>query len=322
MARRVDPPGRRPPLDAEGETAEKARVERYLELLGGIETDESARTDEAVARAVLWSLHPIDDYGIYQATYRALAAFEPEVLVRAIMTELPVWLFQRGVHDSMGEALARLLWSEGGTQRLVEAAGHWDEAQRATVRAAAQEWAREDEAFEALVVARGGLPGTDPIEDWLRLGTVALAFRSGARGRGLARRTGLREQLRACARDHGARSRHALARRAEPAQPAARAQAQGDPRLRASARGPVGRAPGARPCGRRAGASCSGRRAPRAPRGARTRLTRARVAGSGARGRRVRRSALDQVAQRLARQRRQFSTKRLPAERAVARDVR
>lgn len=175
-----------PPLDAEGETAEKARVERYLELLGAIETDESARTDEAVARAVLWSLHPIDDYGIYQATYRALAAFEPEVLVRAIMTELPRWLVQRGVHDSMGEALARLLWSEGGSQRLVEAAGHWDEAQRATVRAAAQEWAREDEAFEALVVALGGgLPpsGTDPIpedwpEDWR---AAALAFRDTGR---------------------------------------------------------------------------------------------------------------------------------------------
>ncbi|NLF05705.1 MAG: hypothetical protein GX593_11990 [Actinomycetales bacterium] len=175
-----------PPLDAEGDANEQARVARYLELLDAAGEDDAARTDETVARAILRSLHPIDDYGIYQAAYGALETLDPETLVRALAAELPAWLAERGVHDAIEGAVAPLVWSDGGTDRLVEAARDWDEKQRATVRAAAEKWSRDDEAFDGLLRALGGaLPpsGTDPIpEDWPQdWRAAALDFRATGR---------------------------------------------------------------------------------------------------------------------------------------------
>jgi len=175
-----------PPLDAEGEAQERERVARYLELLDALAADEAARSEARLARAVLRSLHPIEDYGIYESAYRVLGTFEPEALERALVAELPAWIAERGVHDSIATALSTVLRSEGGAQRLAAGAGAWDAKQRVAVREAAAEWAREDEAFEELVLALGGaLPpsGTDPIpedwpEDWRR---AVLAFRESGR---------------------------------------------------------------------------------------------------------------------------------------------
>ena len=67
----------------------------------------------------------------------------------------------RGVVMTMGALHA-------GHVALVEAARDWDEKQRATVRAAAEKWSRDDEAFDGLLRALGGaLPpsGTDPIPE-------------------------------------------------------------------------------------------------------------------------------------------------------------
>lgn len=175
-----------PPLSAAEELAQRAGIERYLELLDALDEDQAALADPAVAAAVLWSLHPIDDYGIYETVYGALAQFTPSALVRAAVEVLPPWLSRHGDHASIQVALAPLTWDPEAMKALLDEAERWSPADRATVREAVTRWVRDDNGWEPLFSGLGGVvhkKAKEPIpeawpKDWR---DAAVAFRATGR---------------------------------------------------------------------------------------------------------------------------------------------
>lgn len=144
-----------PPSSEAEQERRRAEVDRYLALLALTRDDPDASRSDAVARGVLWSVHPIEDYGIYGAAYDALDAIDPDVRVRALADVLPAWLARHGEHSSMQNVLVRFLVDESLMEQLSHEASTWDAPQRAVVARAARVWARDDEVFERLLLVLG-----------------------------------------------------------------------------------------------------------------------------------------------------------------------
>lgn len=174
------------PLTEADDARHQAEVARYLEMLDSICHDPAALADAVVAESVLRSVHPIDDYGIYGSAYRTLEAFDPDVLAPRAAAIMPELLARHGGHPSVEGAFARIVADEALAARLASEVDRWDEGQRAVVVPVVEAWAREDEAWDEVLLALGralSTPGADPVpagwpEDWR---DAALAFRESGR---------------------------------------------------------------------------------------------------------------------------------------------
>ncbi len=154
-----------PSLTAEDEATQQADVERYLAMLDEL----PHKIDADVIAAVLWSLHPIEDYGIYQAAYSVLSQTEPTLFGQVAARVLPDWLAKNGDHDSIQTALMGIVEDEC-QPAFLDGAKRWDDDERAIVRSALTRWLREDESWLPICEALGvAAPETtlDPIpDDW------------------------------------------------------------------------------------------------------------------------------------------------------------
>ncbi len=145
-----------PPLTAAEETEHQAEITRYHEMLDSLDGNAEALSHDAVARAILWSLHPIDDYGIYEAAYSALRNFAPRALAQASGDVLPEWLARFGDHTSIQTALTVTAWDDEALDLLIEEGRKWTTEQRSLVKETIDQWAREDDAWEPLLESLGG----------------------------------------------------------------------------------------------------------------------------------------------------------------------
>ncbi|MGF7121917.1 hypothetical protein [Rhodococcus sp. AG1013] len=171
------------PLSDEEDAVQQAGIDRYLAMLDAL--DGQAVEAETV-EAILWSLHPLDDYGIYEAAYGVLSQADPATGGAATARVLPNWLESRGDHDSIRTGSMFVTGSEDATRAFLTATDTWGDAQRALVRRTLGRWVRDDEQWEPIHEALGGTnrkPVLDPIpddwpEDWR---SAAEAFRESGR---------------------------------------------------------------------------------------------------------------------------------------------
>lgn len=142
----------RPPTDPEAEAAAQAGVERYLAMLH----EFAAAPDEDAAPAVVESLHPIDDYGVYESAYAALRSLPSSAFGRVAARTIAPWVARHGAtHHSIRTALAPLGVDASARASFVEAASRWRPDERVTAVEALTEWAREDAQWEAVLAAVG-----------------------------------------------------------------------------------------------------------------------------------------------------------------------
>ncbi|MGC3953077.1 MAG: hypothetical protein QM804_02290 [Propionicimonas sp.] len=137
----------------------------------------------AVIEAVLWSVHPIDDYGIYEAAYSALRDFPRAEFGRVAAEVAPAWLARHADVDRLGIALLEVAYDDEAQAAFIEASARWDAAQRTAMTTAIESWNREEEGWEPVLAALGRVAPTndfDPIPaDWpASWRTAAEAFRS------------------------------------------------------------------------------------------------------------------------------------------------
>ncbi|RVW07229.1 hypothetical protein EGT67_21960 [Prescottella agglutinans] len=171
------------PLNDEEDAVQQAGVDRYLAMLDAL--DGPAIEAETV-EAILWSLHPLDDYGIYEAAYGVLSQADPATCGAATARVLPNWLESRGDHDSIRTGSMFVTGSDDGSRAFLAVTETWGDAQRALVRRTLGRWLRDDERWEPLHEALGGTnrkPVLDPIpddwpDDWK---SAAEAFRESGR---------------------------------------------------------------------------------------------------------------------------------------------
>jgi hypothetical protein len=119
-----------PPLTPAEEAEHQAEITRYYEMLDSLEDNAKALSNDTVARAILWSLHPLDDYGIYEAAYGALRNFTPQALAQAAADVLPEWLARFGDHTSIQTALTTIAWDDEALDLLIEEGREWTTEQR------------------------------------------------------------------------------------------------------------------------------------------------------------------------------------------------
>ncbi|OYD61031.1 hypothetical protein [Rhodococcus sp. OK302] len=171
------------PLSEEEDAVQQAGVDRYLAMLDAL--DGRAIEAETID-AILWSLHPLDDYGIYEAAYSLLSQADSATGGAATTRVLPNWLESRGDHESIRIGSMFVTGSEDATRAFLTVTDNWGDAQRALVRRTLGRWVREDEEWEPIHEALGGTnrkPVLDPIpddwpEDWR---SAAEAFRESGR---------------------------------------------------------------------------------------------------------------------------------------------
>lgn len=174
----------RPMAGPEEEAAAQADVERYLAML-----DEfAASPSEDAASAVMQSLHPIDDYGIYEAAYAALGALPSAAFGRVAAREIAPWVARHGfAHHSIRSSVMRLGVDAVARAAFGDAASRWSSDERARTVEALTEWAREDAAWDAVLAAVGaGVPASGAAEpipaDWpVEWRTATEAFRTSGR---------------------------------------------------------------------------------------------------------------------------------------------
>lgn len=171
-----------PPLDELAEAAHQAATVVYGAMLDAV-TDQAAHAD---ITAILWSVHAIDDYGIYESAYAALRRVPAAHLAVAGAEVMPAWLAQRGDHDNLLAALAPVTEHPAGRQAFQDAAAQWSPAERDHCRTAFDRWVREDDAWEPFATAAGGtapVAALEPIPDhWpADWHAAAQAFRSDGR---------------------------------------------------------------------------------------------------------------------------------------------
>ncbi|MFC9789470.1 hypothetical protein [Rhodococcus sp. NPDC127528] len=171
------------PLCDEEDAVQQAGIARYLAMLDALDgRDIDAETTEAI----LWSLHPLDDYGIYEAAYGVLSQADPATGGAAAARVLPHWLESRGDHDSIRTASMFVAGSGDASRAFLAETDTWGDTQRALVRRTLGRWVREDDEWEPIHEALGGTnrtPVLDPIpddwpEDWR---SAAEAFRESGR---------------------------------------------------------------------------------------------------------------------------------------------
>lgn len=142
----------RAPAGPEEESAAQARVERYLAMVDAF----AAAPSEEAAAAVVRSLHPIDDYGIYERSYAALGALPPAAFARVAARELAPWVARHGVaHHSIRSALLRLCGDDAARKAFADAAAAWSSETRRVTVDVLTGWARDDGAWEAVLEAVG-----------------------------------------------------------------------------------------------------------------------------------------------------------------------
>lgn len=171
------------PLSDEEDAVQQAGIDRYLAMLDAL---DGRAIEEETIEAILWSLHPLDDYGIYEAVYSVLSQADPATGGAATARVLPNWLESRGDHDSICTGSMFVTGSEDASRAFLTVADTWDDAQRALVRRTLGRWVREDGEWEPIHEALGGTntkPVLDPIpddwpEDWR---SAAEAFRESGR---------------------------------------------------------------------------------------------------------------------------------------------
>ena len=171
------------PLTDEEDAVQQAGNDRYLEMLDAL---DGRPVEAETIEAILWSLHPLDDYGIYEAAYGVLSQADPATGGAATAGVLPNWLESRGDHDSIRTGSMFVTGSEDASRAFLAAADTWADAQRALVRRTLGRWVREDEEWEPIHEALGGAnrkPVLDPIpDDWpADWRSAAEAFRESGR---------------------------------------------------------------------------------------------------------------------------------------------
>jgi len=170
------------PLSDSDDAVRQAGIERYYEILDDVTEDASP----AEIEAILWSLHPIEDYGIYEAAYGALSNTNPSVLGTAAATVLPAWIEKHGDHGSIFSALMFVASRSDARQAFLAGAAAWTLEQRALVLDVLGHWVRADQDWEPIHEALGGVTvsvALDPIPtDWPPTWkTAAEAFRESGR---------------------------------------------------------------------------------------------------------------------------------------------
>ena len=154
------------PLSDEDEAVEQAGIEQYQAMLDAVTGQEGQETLEAI----LWSLHPIDDYGIYEAAYSAVSLFDAAVLGETAARVLPEWVARNGDHPSIQTAIMPVAYREDVGAAFLGAAASWPDDARVEVVRVVESWIRESEDWEPLLRGLGGtVPAVevDPIPaDW------------------------------------------------------------------------------------------------------------------------------------------------------------
>jgi hypothetical protein len=171
------------PLSGEEDAVQQAGIDRYLAMLDAC---DGRAVDAETIETILWSLHPLDDYGIYEAAYSVLSQADPATVGAAAGRVLPNWLEARGDHHSIRTGSMFVTGSEDARRAFLTVADTWGDAQRALVRRTVGRWVREDGEWEPIHEALGGTsrrPTLDPIpddwpEDWR---SAAEAFRESGR---------------------------------------------------------------------------------------------------------------------------------------------
>lgn len=151
-----------PPLTDEEDAVQQAGIERYLAMLDEFDTEPPAEAE--TIEAVLWSLHPIDDYGIYESAYGVLSTVTDGAYGSAVARVQPQWLRARGDHDSIAAASWPLAERPESLEFFLEVAAGWSDAERLLVVAAVERWNRDVEGWEPVLAALGA-PVVSPIED-------------------------------------------------------------------------------------------------------------------------------------------------------------
>lgn len=171
------------PLSDEEDAVQQAGIDRYLAMLDAL---DGRTVDAETIETILWSLHPLDDYGIYEAAYSALSQADPATVGAATARVLPNWLEARGDHQSIRTGSMFVTGSEDAGRAFLTVTDTWGDEQRALVRRTVGRWVREDGEWEPIHGALGGTnrkPALDPIpddwpEDWR---SAAEAFRESGR---------------------------------------------------------------------------------------------------------------------------------------------
>lgn len=151
-----------PPLDDEGDAVQQAGIQRYLEMLDVFDFEELV--DQETIEAILWSLHAIDHYGIYETAYGALSLADETALGRAFGRVLPEWLRTRGDHDSIAAAVWLLVERDTARAEFVRGAAGWTADERSMVLDALARWDREVEGWTP-VAAVFGVPVRESVAD-------------------------------------------------------------------------------------------------------------------------------------------------------------
>lgn len=173
-----------PPLSDEEDAVQQAGIQRYLAMLDVFDFEELV--DQDTIEAILWSLHAIDHYGIYETAYGALSLADETALGRAFARVLPEWLRTRGDHDSIAAAVWLLVERDTARAEFARGAAGWAPDERSLVLAALARWDRDVEGWTPVAAALGvpvresvadPLPADWPA-DWT---AAAVAFREDGR---------------------------------------------------------------------------------------------------------------------------------------------
>ncbi|MFD2757935.1 hypothetical protein [Gulosibacter faecalis] len=142
-----------PRLSEDEAAAQQAGIERYYELLDAFRSGE--HLDEQAVTAILWSLHPIQDYGIYEAAYGVLSVADGRTLGVATARVLPAWLRARGTHSSIEAAAGMAASDDDASEAFLAVAREWTGPDLDLVRATVDEWVLDDEDWVPIAEALG-----------------------------------------------------------------------------------------------------------------------------------------------------------------------
>lgn len=126
--------------------------------------------------ALLWALHPLDSYGIYEAVYGRLSEFEAADVGQAGAAVLPDWVAERGSHENLAFGLGQVAWDEDAAAAFVAQAASWTAEERERAIATMRLWAEEEPGWQDILTELGAeiepVP-LDPIPDswpaeWIR----------------------------------------------------------------------------------------------------------------------------------------------------------
>jgi len=140
-----------PRSDAD-EAIDQTKITKYWKMIDELSEVETLDT----VAAVLWSVHPLEGYGIYERVYSALEQLDELVLGEAVAAVLPKWLERHGDHHNIENAVTSVLYMPTARSACMQGTQSWSPPESALVIVAMTGWTRDNSERESVLIGLGG----------------------------------------------------------------------------------------------------------------------------------------------------------------------